>query len=429
MTKRMVPTAVAIAGATVIVAVAISTSSGVAAASDDRTAGLPVRVRIAEPVDSILRERIYTGTLVARRRSQLSFERPGKLIELLADEGDRVEAGQALAKLDLRRLTARRAQAEANLTEASSRLRELIQGPRQETIAAAEAEVRNLAAQSDVSRRRLDRRAQLVESRAVSREEYDDALYEFRAAEARVDVVQKQLDELLAGTRVEQVDAQRARVAALEATLADINHEIEDATLTAPFGGRVAARLLDEGAVVAAGAPVFALIEDRGIEAWVGLPPASASAIEVGSDISATIAGVAYEARVRAVRPELDPATRTQTLILAIPKPKGLVAGQVVRVGIHERVAAEGFWVPTDALTPDRRGLWSLLVVADGHASPRPVEVIENDGDRSFVRGALQAGEPVIVGGAHRVVAGQAVRVVAAPEDLASQSAPSPAER
>ena len=384
--------------------------------SDSAKAPLPVKVEAATPVDSILRERVYTGTLVARRRSALSFERAGKLVDLKTDEGERVEQGQLLASLDTRRLVARRAQAEADLAQASSVLRELIKGPRDETIAAAEAEVRNLAAQRDVSRRRLDRRAQLVESRAVSQEEYDDALFEFRAAEARVDVEQKQLDELLAGTRVEQVEAQRARVASLEARLADIKHEIEDAELRAPFAGRIAARRLDEGAVVAAGEAVFDLIEDDKLEAWVGAPPASAALVEPGMKLGVKIAGVAYDATVRSVRPELDNTTRTQLVVLDLHEPRGLVAGQVVRIGVREPVAMTGIWVPTAALAPDRRGLWSALVVDDaGKAAPRPVEIIENDGDRSFVRGALQPGERVIVGGAHRVVAGQRVAAASAP--------------
>ncbi|MEO0531837.1 MAG: hypothetical protein AAF266_14875 [Planctomycetota bacterium] len=74
----------------------------------------------------------------------------------------------------------------------------------------------------------------------------------------------------------------------------------------------------------------------------------------------------------------------------------------------------EGFWVPTAALTPDRRGLWSVLVANEKNiAEARVVEVIENDGDRSFVRGTLEANERMIVGGAHRVVVGQAVRIKA----------------
>lgn len=370
----------------------------------------PVRTAPAELVESIDRERIYTGTLVARRRSVLSFERAGKLIEVLVDEGDHVEQDQLLARLDTRRLMAKKSRAEADLAQAKSVLDELIAGPRTQTIAAAEAEVRSLAAQRDVAERHLRRREQLVKTNAISREEYDESLFDFRAAAARTDVAQKALDELLAGTRQEQVEAQRAQVSALEAALADIYHEIDDATLLAPYAGQIGRRNADEGAVVSAGAEVLTLVERDAVEAWVGLPPASASLLKPGAETEVTIATRSYRAVVQSLRPELDELTRTRNVVLRLAAPEGLVVGQVVRLGVREPVATSGFWVPTAALSPAGRGLWSVLVVEPNDlAATRPVEVIENDGDRSFVRGALEPGEQVIVEGAHRVVTGQRV--------------------
>ncbi|TWT99239.1 Multidrug resistance protein MdtA precursor [Botrimarina colliarenosi] len=373
------------------------------------TATTPVRTQVATPVDSFLRNRVYTGTLVARRRSVLSFERAGKVVELVVDEGDAVTKGELLARLDTRRLLARRSRAEADLAEAMAVLRELVAGPRQQSIAAAAAEVRSLAAQRDVAERNLKRREQLVASNAVSREEYDEALYDYRAAAARTDVAQKNLDELEAGTRQEQIAAQEAQVSALEASVADILHELDDSVLLAPYAGRIAKRRVDEGTVVSPGAAVFELVEADTLEAWIGLPPQAAAQVEVGLQTTATIAGTDYVAIVQSVRPELDVTTRTQNVVLRLDSPAGLVAGQVVRVGVREPVAMPGFWVPTQALSPGRRGLWTVLVAEEGAAAARPVEVIEADGDHSFVRGALEAGEHVIVEGAHRIVAGQAV--------------------
>lgn len=380
--------------------------------NDTSGQAIPVTVKPAEMVTSYERERIYTGTLVAKRRSVLSFELAGKVIELQADEGDRVEANQPLARLDTRRLTARSAQAKAELAQAKALLSELKEGPRQQTIAAAEAEVQSLAAQRDVAERRLQRRETLVRRNAISREEYDESLYEFRAAAARTDAGQKTLDELEAGTRVERIEAQRAQVAAIEAQLADIYHQLDDAVLLAPYAGRIVRRRVDEGTVISPGTPIFELIEDEQLEAWVGVPPLSAATIAVGSEVQIAIDGAATPAVVQSVRPELDPETRTRNVVLRLQASEGLVPGQIARVGIRETVAGEGCWVPTAALTPDRRGLWSLLIVDEGnHAAARPVEVIENDGDRSFVRGALQADERVIIEGVHRVVAGQGVIV------------------
>ncbi|MEO1496570.1 MAG: efflux RND transporter periplasmic adaptor subunit [Planctomycetota bacterium] len=392
---------------TVCLACAMLATGGVAIADTP----LPVRVFPAERVDSLERKRVYTGTLVPARRSSLSFEAAGKVVGLLVDEGDRVEADQILGRLDTRRLDAQIAQARAELVEANARLREFVAGPRVQTIAAARAEVMNLAAQRDVAARNLERRAMLVESRAISREEYDEALFEFRATEARVDVAQKQLDELEAGTRQEQIDAQQARSQALEARVADIRHQLEDTVLLAPYAGRVVRRRLDEGAVVSIGQTVFEIIEDAALEAWIGVPPRAAQTLSTGDQLYVEIDGTRHSATVRSIRAELDPQTRTRNVVLRLSDDARLVAGQVVRATIAQPVAMSGFWTPTASLTPRRRGLWAVYVVADGKADPRDVEVIETDGDRSFVRGALAPGEQVIAEGAHRIVAGQAVQV------------------
>jgi multidrug resistance efflux pump len=378
----------------------------------------PVVTQSAELVDSFLRERIYTGTLIAERRSTLSFERSGKVIELIVDEGDAVTKGQVVACLDTRRLDARRAKAQADLAQATALLSELKAGPRPQTIAAARAEVENLAAQRDLAEKTMKRRDKLVATSAVSREEYELAMYDYRAAAARTEVAQKNLEELEAGERQERIDAQVAQVAALEATLADILHELDDSVLHAPYDGCIARRRIDEGTVVVAGAPVLELIETGAIEAWVGVPPASARSFAAGDKTTLRIDGREFAATVRSVRPELDAETRTQNVVLRIENPADLVAGEVVRLGVAEPVTMSGFWIPTQALSPDRRGLWSVLVIEGGKAAQRAVEVIENAGDRSFVRGSLQPGEAVIVAGAHRVVAGQ--RVEADPSGVKS---------
>ncbi|MEM8864528.1 MAG: efflux RND transporter periplasmic adaptor subunit [Planctomycetota bacterium] len=381
-------------------------------------AAMPVQVMVATPSDSYSVQRAYTGTLVAARRSELAFERPGKVIRLLVDEGDRVKAGQLLAELDRRRLIASKQTVEAELAEAKAVLAELVKGPRDEAIATAAAEVRTLQADRDVAERNLRRRRQLVETSAISREEYDESFFATKAAAARVVAAEKKLEELETGTRVERVDAQKARVAALQASLADVNHEIEDTQLVAPFAGSITQRRMDEGAIAPMGTPVFDLIEDNRLEAWVGVPVESASRLNVGDPVKVVINRRQHDARVKSLRSELDPTTRTQNVVLEVLPAEGerLVAGQVARILLAETINKSGIWAPTSALTPHRRGLWAVYVV-DGDGpnqtiAKRDVELLHTEGDRSFVRGTLQAGDRIVVAGGHKVVAGQRVAIV-----------------
>ena len=412
----------------VIIAIASGTSwnqfSSSSANAEPSKPNTPLEVETisAEQVDSYIRQRSYTGLLREARRSQVSFQRAGEIVELLVDEGQRVSQGQRLAQLDNRHIRARQAQLQAQLMESEAVLDELLAGPRPETIAAKRAELQALEAQAAVLEKQLSRREQLVENASVSREEYETYLFDFRAASARADVARRQLDELLAGTRKEQIAAQRARTAQLKAQLADVSHDLDDAILLAPFAGRVSQRFLDEGTVVAPGTAVFELLDDDHLEAWVGLPTSSSAGLQVGEQYRLIVEGKTVDAQVYSKAPDVDRTTRTQNVIFRLAAPsQGVLPGQVVRVAIDEQVGQAGYWVPTTALTRGTRGLWNVYVVETAgefqEIARRDVELLDTVGQRSFVRGTLQTGDQIVASGTHRVVVGQ--KVSTAPSSVA----------
>ncbi len=373
---------------------------------------LPVTTFRVEPVESYARMRSYTGILREARRSQLSFQRSGELLELSVDEGDTIVAGQMLGRLDARHIRARRAQLEAQSAEARAVLAELEAGPRKETIAAKRAELRAQQAQREVLAGQLKRRKQLLQSNSVSREEYETFFHDYEAAVARADVVQRQLDEMVAGTRKEKVAAQRARIAQLDAQLTDVAHDLEDTRLVAPFAGSVTERFVDEGHVIAAGAAVLEVIDDANLEAWIGLSPSAANTLRVGQEYEISVDGVPTRATLQSLAPDVERLSRTRNIILRLHAAAPAVfPGQVVRFAVSEQVAEAGYWVPTTALTRGRRGLWSLFVVQDGVVARREVELLDTVGTDSFVRGTLQPGDEIVASGTHRVVVGQQVAI------------------
>ncbi len=403
-------------GAVVVAAIVIGvfrSSSSTATALTEVPAEaevLPVTTIIAQREDSYARSRTYTGVLREARRSQLSFQRSGELLELLVDEGDAVAAGQTLGRLDARHIRARRAQIEAQVAEAKAVLEELVAGPRKETIAAKRAELRAQQSQRQVLTSQLARRERLLQATAVSREEYETYQFDLQAAAAREDVIQRQLDEMLAGTRVEKIEAQRARLAQLDAQLTDIAHDLQDTQLVAPFSGRVAQRFVDEGNVISAGTPVVEVIDDTNVEAWIGLPPRAAGSVKVGDQYDLTIDGQPITAVVQSLAPDVQQSSRTRNVILCLQSDgQHVLPGQVVRLAVTEEVSEPGYWVPTTALTRGTRGLWSLYVVEDDVIARRDVELLDTVGTDSFVRGTVQPGDAIVASGTHRVVLGQRV--------------------
>jgi RND family efflux transporter MFP subunit len=387
------------------------------------TSTLPVDVVTATPVSQYTTQREYTGELVAGRSSALGFERPGTVVAVLVDEGDRVVAGQPLAQLDTRTLEVQRQQLEAQLQVARAQLRELQAGPRTEDIAAAQAAVAEIEQQLALAQLQRDRREDLYTQGAISREEFEQELYNSEALKNRLAQAQSQLAELQIGTRVEQLDAQAARVSQLDASIRQIDVDLDKSVLLAPFDGIVGARTVDEGVVVASGQSVLSVVAAGPLEARVGVQPAVADTLQVGSEQALIVGDRTYTATIIALLPELDVASRTVTVILQLPG-TDLTVGQTVRLQVAETQEAEGIWLPSTALVAGERGLWSVYVLtepaSDSQAplpsavypvSRREVEVIHTEGDRVLVHGTLQPGERAIAAGTHRIVPGAYVRV------------------
>jgi RND family efflux transporter MFP subunit len=341
--------------------------------------GLPVSILKVAIEDDYRATRRHVGRLVAKRESQLGFDRAGRLASLSADLGDRVRAGTVVASLDTRPLDQRQAELEAARIGAQSSVAEL------------EARV-DLA---DITARR---KGALVAQSAVTRQAYDDARLDAKALAAS-----------LAGARSE--------VARLDAQLAALAVERDLSRLTVPYDAIVTARMLDEGAAVQPGQAVLAIREAGEPEARVGLPRDDAQTLAEGKEVTLWAGSTALTGTVRRVVPMVNAETRTQAVVVDLAPGSAGVPGQVVHLETERRVPERGFWLPLDALTEGREGLWAAYAVVPGegeapaHVERREVEVIHAEENRVFVRGDLREGEAVVAQGSQRLVPGQAVRV------------------
>jgi len=379
--------------------------------------GIPVEVAEIKPVSAFSRKRNYTGKVAAARTSELAFERSGKLTKIAVDEGDSVQAGMTLANLDTRHLDVMRLKLQAERAAAQAKLDELNAGPRRQTIEVAEAEVRQLSAKLKNLEADHTRNQELLKRNAISKSVFEASQFDVEQQTAQLDAARSRLSELEEGTRKEQLAAQKAVVANLDASLADNQVDLDDAVLTAPFSGRISKRYADEGTVISPNAPLFRLVEDQNLEAHIGIPVEMTKDLKRGTQQTARLNGKTYESTLKAILPELDPVTRTQEIVLALSSEaaKNLVPGQVIRIEIEESIQMQGFWLPLSALARGERGLWSAYAVIKGTTDgefvleKRQIEVLHTEGDRVLVRGTLKTGDRIVVDGIHKLASNQRV--------------------
>lgn len=377
---------------------------------------LAVKTTQITPISSYLIQRTYTGETATMRESPLGFEREGKVVKLYIDEGDRITNGQVIAKLDTNQLETRKLNLEAQKSQQLAILDELKRGARPEKINAAKANVQQLQERLSLELAKRERREYLYQEGAISREQLDEISFNSNALAAQLAEAQSRLDELLAGTRIEQIDAQKAIIEQLEANIKDINLDISKSYLKSPYSGTIAQRLIDEGTVVSTGQSIVKLVENGKPEVRIGIPVEKISTINQKSQYSVLINNKRYSARVSAILPEVDSATRTQTLVLALESSAAfeVPSGAIARLNVAETISKSGFWLPTTALIKGDRGLWSCYGVIEGEngrkiVEKRDIEVLYTESNRVLVRGTLKPGDRIITQGTQRVVPGQTV--------------------
>lgn len=213
---------------------------------------------------------VASGTVEATD-ADLGFQMAGRVLQVSVAEGDDVESGQELARLDTRELDAALAGARAQLDAAEARLSELERGARPQEVLTAEAALRSAATRAEEARLERERAVTLFAGGAISRQALDRAESALQVATAALEQAEEQLALVQEGPRTETIRAQRAAVAQARANVARAEAVLDNAVITAPFAGVVTVRHREVGEAVTPGAPVLTLLDpsDRWVRIYV----------------------------------------------------------------------------------------------------------------------------------------------------------------
>lgn len=214
---------------------------------------------------------------------------PGRIREILADEGDFVKAGQVVAHMDTDVLQAQRAEAEAQLQQALNAIdianSQVVQ--RQSERAAAFAVTRQREAEFDAARRRFSRSDTLAREGATAMQERDDDQARVEGAQAAVEAAKAQLAAVDAAitTARSRVIGARSAVEAVRATIRRLDADIADSDLKAPRDGRIQFRVAQPGEVVAGGGRVLNLVNLSDVYMTFFLPETVAGRVGLGTEV------------------------------------------------------------------------------------------------------------------------------------------------
>lgn len=311
--------------------------------------GVPVRAAKVEArdLDDTL---TLSGTLRPRRQVQVVAEVSARLMQVLKDEGARVAAGETLSVLDDvdYRLAHERAQAALAVAQAN----------RQHAL---------------TERERADG---LLKTGGITDKDH-------LAAQVNLQIAEASLAQAKAETAIAAQQLARARV-------------------NAPFAGRVARRLADTGAMLAAGTPLYTLVDDTVLEFRAAVPSNDYGKLRLGAPVELSVdalGGRHVQGRVVRITPLVDERTRSFEVVVEVPGNGDLVGGLFARAQVRVGQAKDARVVPPAALVRDGSDPTKAetFVIVDGKAQRRAVSVGVETPQAVQVTHGLEPGDVVVV--------------------------------
>ncbi|MSU07515.1 HlyD family efflux transporter periplasmic adaptor subunit [Veillonellaceae bacterium WCA-693-APC-5D-A] len=204
-------------------------------------------------------ELVLQGNVDVREVS-LAFRQSDRILEMLAEEGDRVQKGQVLARLDTRELELQLQRLNAEIAAQQSTVDKLHNGTRPEEIRQAEGNLRQAQAAAEHAAGVYQRKRDIYTSIAgISQQELDNAYHDMEAKQATMSVAEAALQEAKAGPRQEDIAGAEAGLQALRNEQLRYIYLLSQYELQAPDDGVIRSRLLEAGDMASPSRPVFKL--------------------------------------------------------------------------------------------------------------------------------------------------------------------------
>jgi HlyD family secretion protein len=351
-----------------------------------------------------------SGTVKPISTINLSPKTTGRLASLYVDRGDRVKTGEIIALMDSSSLEAELAQAQ--LLQAEAMYEEVVNGNRTEEISRSRATVKSAQASVDLNSAQLKRYQMLAQQGAIAPTELDRYISEDRRARASLEEVQQQLQELVNGSRPEQIKQAKAQLAAAKAQINIIQTEVNDTIIRSPFEGIVTQKYTTVGAIVtpttsasstasATSTSIVALAS--GLEVLVYVPEAQIARVKQGQRVE--IVAVSYPnriftGRVKQIAPEAiveNNVTSFQVEVDLVDGKSELQSGMNVDVTFIGETIPDALVVPTATIS-DRNGQMGVTILdEDGKTRFQPIKVGITQNTQTQVLEGLKAQDKVLL--------------------------------
>jgi HlyD family secretion protein len=390
--------------------------------TNDGDAAAIVTVQAAHPDVGEISERIMAdATLSPAAQAAISPKITAPVREFYVQRGSKVKAGQLLAVLENRDLSAQALDNKGQYAAAQATFDMQTKAQVPEDYHKAELDVAQAKAQLELQKQIVAARQKLFTEGAIPGRDYDTAAAALVQVQAAYDVAQNHLDSLKAVSRAASLHQAQGQLSSAEGKYLAAEAQVSYSEVRSPIAGIVTDRPLFPGETANSGSTLITVMDTSTLIAKVHLSQTVAQRLEVGEAASVVIPGAdePVPAKVFLVSPALDPGSTTVEVWLRVDNRAGKYkAGTPARTSIQGRTVAKAVKVPLSAVLTAADGSKSVMVVgSDGAARRQAVQLGINDGEAVQVTQGLNGSETVITTGAYGLDDGTKVKIAKAGED------------
>lgn len=234
---------------------------------------------------------------------------PGRIVEVLVREGDRVKAGALLARLDLGETSIAVEREQAGVRSAQARAQDLEAGTRASEITAIEAEVQDRRAAVSLAEKESERQRFLLDRKVGTQRDFDRARTDLERSRAALKASEARLNVAREGSRVNQTAAAEADADRAQAVLKQSETVARENEIRAPADGVIVHRLAEPGQLVGAGQPAITMAFANRLYVRTFIPETKLGRVKTGMAARVTVdafPGREFAARITEISPDAE---------------------------------------------------------------------------------------------------------------------------
>lgn len=384
--------------------------------ADEETTAALVTVQAEKPKVGTISERIVADAILSPlAQAAISPRITAPVRKFYVQRGSRVKAGELLAELENRDLTAAALDNEGQYHSAQAAFAAQTQAQVPEDYQKAELDVQQTKAQLDLNQSIVTARQQLFKEGAIAGRDLDTAQAALVQAKVAYDTAEKHFESMRKVSREAALQQAQGQLTSTKGKYLGAEAQVSYSQIRSPISGVVSDRPLFPGETATVGSVLLTVMDTSSLLAKVHLAQAVAQSLKVGDEAKISLPGISkpVTAEISLISPALDPGSTTVEVWLSLDNRDGRCkVGTPVRASITGKTVPSALKVPLGAILTAQDGSKSVMVVgSDGAAHRKPVTLGINDGDDVQILHGITAQDTVITTGAYGLDDGTKVKV------------------